>query len=94
MIGVNIEKPKFYPRLNPVNLIVRAANVNDVDFVMCNGKVLMNDAKTEINEEEILRESEKFAERILRDSGLDSFNDEDDKQWGKYKAEYTKKRLA
>ena len=93
IVGINIEKPKFYPRFNPVNLIVRLANINDVNFVMCNGNVLMNEGKTNINEEEILSESEKFAEKIIRDSGLDSFNDEDTKQWGKYKAEYSKERL-
>lgn len=93
IVGINIEKPKFYPRFNPVNLIVRLANINDVNFVMCNGNVLMNEGKTKLNEEEILIESEKFAEKIIRDSGLDSFNDEDTKQWGKYKAEYSKERL-
>ena len=64
-MAVSLDSPAFSPPLNLVSALVYAANGSEVDFVMCEGKVLMEgrELKT-LDGEKIFREGRMWAEKI------------------------------
>ena len=65
LILVNPESPHLQPLYDPVAQVVYSARSSDIETVICKGKVLMykGEVKT-LDEEEILRESKVWGERI------------------------------
>ena len=62
IIAIDLKNPSFYPSYNLVSSLVYSASGSHVSFVMCEGKVLMEDYKLKtLNEDEIFREAEEFA---------------------------------
>ena len=71
IILVNAHNPHMIPIHDPVSAIVWAANGNDVDTVIIDGKIVMQDKKVlTMDEEKILRDAEMRKEKILSQSGV------------------------
>jgi 5-methylthioadenosine/S-adenosylhomocysteine deaminase len=67
LILVNINKPHFYPRHNPISHLVYSALSSDVDTVIVDGKVLMEKRELKIlDEEKIMFEAEKRAFDLIK----------------------------
>ena len=65
IIAINLKEPHLYPRYNLISHLVYSARGSDVSFVMCNGKVLMEEGKIKtLNEEDIFQEALDFEKRI------------------------------
>ena len=63
----DLHTPAFTPNYNLISNIVYSGNGNDVDTVICNGKVLMENRKVE-NEDEILRNGNIYAHKLVDDA--------------------------
>ena len=67
IIAVDLSHPWFYPPYNLISNMVYSAQGSEVDFVMCEGKTLMENGQVKtLNEEEVFSESRDFGEKILR----------------------------
>ena len=65
IIALDLSHSSFHPFYNPTSTIVYTALGNEVSFVMCEGKVLMEDYKIKtLDEKEILKESAIFAQKV------------------------------
>lgn len=65
IIALDLKHPSFHPFYNPISNIVYTALGNEVSFVMCEGKVLMEDYQLKtLDEQKVLKESELFAEQV------------------------------
>ncbi|EPR14085.1 amidohydrolase [Ruminiclostridium papyrosolvens] len=66
IILVDTDKPHFYPKNNPVAMIVYSAQAADVDTVIVDGNILMKNRKfTQIDEEKIKFEVDTLSKRLL-----------------------------
>lgn len=63
----NMNSPAWFPRNNPVSLLVYAANSSSVDTVICDGNVIMenNELRT-LDEERICYEAQRCADRLTK----------------------------
>ena len=60
-----MNKPYWYPRNNRMSLLVYAANANDADTAIINGKVVMEKGEVKaLDAEKIYFEAEKVAKRL------------------------------
>ena len=66
----DLHTPAFTPNYNLISNIVYSGNGNDVDTVICNGKVLMENRKVE-NEDEILRNGNIYAHKLVDDDAAE-----------------------
>ncbi|MBC6415289.1 MAG: amidohydrolase [Bdellovibrionales bacterium] len=67
IIALNLDSVDLHPFYNPISLLVYTVLGHGLDFVMCEGKVLMEDFKIKVfNELEVLEESKVFSKRIQR----------------------------
>ena len=65
IIALDLSHSSFHPFYNPVSNIVYTALGNELSFVMCEGKVLMEDYKIKsLDEKEVLKESDLFAQKV------------------------------
>ena len=65
LIAVDLNHPQFFPPYNLISHLVHSAQGNEVAFVMCDGRVLMENGQVQtLNEEDIYRESRDFGHRI------------------------------
>lgn len=66
IILVDTDKPHFYPKNDPMAMMVYSAQASDVDTVIVNGKVLMKNRQfTHIDEEKIKFEVDTLSKRLL-----------------------------
>ena len=67
IIALDLSHSSFHPFYNPISNIVYTALGNEVSFVMCEGKVLMEDYKIKsLDERETLKESQIFAQKVKK----------------------------
>lgn len=67
MIIVDLEKPHFYPRLDPVASIVYSAQASDVKTVICNGQFLMEDREIKTFDETIVyHQADRCAKQLIK----------------------------
>ena len=65
LIAINLEHPHFYPQFDLINHLVYASHGGEVDFSMCQGKVLMKEAQIlYIDVDKIYFEVEKLRKKI------------------------------
>ena len=64
LVLVDLNSPAFTPNFNFISNLVYAANGNDVDTVICNGKVLMEN-KHVPGEDEIMKMASKAAHKLF-----------------------------
>ena len=65
IIALDLKHPSFHPFYNPISNMVYTALGNEVSFVMCEGKVLMENYQLKtLDEQKVLKESELFAEKV------------------------------
>ena len=64
VILFDLNTPAFTPNYNFISNLVYAANGNDVDTVICNGKIVMQNKKVD-NEAEILENGRNFAYKLM-----------------------------
>ena len=65
IIALDLSHSSFHPFYNPISNIVYTALGNEVSFVMCEGKVLMENYKIKsLDEKEIFKNSEIFAKKV------------------------------
>ena len=65
IIALDLSHSSFHPFYNPVSNIVYTALGNELSFVMCEGRVLMEDYKIKsLDEQEILKESKIFSQKV------------------------------
>ena len=70
LVLIKIDRPHLTPVHNIPSLLVYSANGNDVTTVIVDGKVIMENRKMLlVNEEKILRKAQKIFEGLLRRSG-------------------------
>jgi len=65
LILVDFRKPHLTPVYNPVSHLVYACNGEDVDTVICDGKILMRGRKFVLDSNKIMDEVEKIKESLL-----------------------------
>jgi len=66
LIGISRNHPNLMPMHNPLAHIVYAAAAADVEYVVVNGNILLNKGElTGIDEEKIMYEASKHAERLV-----------------------------
>ncbi len=66
IILVDTDKPHFYPKNDPMAMIVYSAQAADVDTVIVDGNILMKNREfTQIDEEKIKFEVETLSKRLL-----------------------------
>ena len=66
IILIDLNKPHFYPRYNPVASLVYSAQASDVDTVIVNGDILMKDGKLlTIDIEDVMKNAEIKAKELL-----------------------------
>ncbi len=71
IILINSRKPHLIPIHDPVSAIVWAANGEDVDTVIINGKIVMENRHVlTMNEEDILEQAERRKHKILEQAGV------------------------
>ena len=67
IIALNLDSVSFHPFYNPISLLVFTALGHELSFVMCEGKVLMEDFEIKsFNESEVLKESRFIAKKIKK----------------------------
>jgi len=67
LILINLKKPHLTPLHNIISNLVYSAGGQDVDTVICNGKILMQGRKVlTLNEQEILKKAKRAAERLVK----------------------------
>ena len=67
IIALDLKHSSFHPCYNPISNIVYTALGNEVSFVMCEGKVLMEDYEIKsLDEKEILKESSAFSQKAQK----------------------------
>ena len=72
IILIDVNKPHLVPMFRPVNSIVYAANGNDVDTVIVDGKILMRDGEIKtISEIEVLERMQNISEKLVKKAGLE-----------------------
>ncbi|MCZ0933117.1 MAG: amidohydrolase [Oligoflexia bacterium] len=65
IIALDLSHSSFHPFYNPVSNIVYTALGNELSFVMCDGKVLMENYKLKsLDEKSALKESQIFSQRV------------------------------
>ena len=65
IISINLDHPHFYPRNNLLNHLVYCANGMEVDFVMCGGKILMQNSQiVGIDVSKVYRDAENIRQKI------------------------------
>lgn len=64
MILIDMEKPHYYPKNNPISSLVYSAQAADVDTVICDGNILMEKGQITFGEEQEI--FEKASESIRR----------------------------
>ena len=68
----NTRTSQWQPLYNPVSNLVYSATGSSVDTVLCDGKVLMEGRQLQtMNEDEILRETDRLSPGILKKTGLE-----------------------
>ncbi|MEM4329062.1 MAG: amidohydrolase family protein, partial [Candidatus Caldarchaeum sp.] len=71
LVVVSLKRPSVSPLSNPLYLLVYAASGADVRDVMVDGKFVVRDGRClTLNEEEIIKNSNKHVERVLAKAGL------------------------
>ncbi len=71
IILIDYWKPHLVPMLNPVTHIVYAAQGQDVDTVIIDGKIIMQNRKIlTVDEEKILEEAEKRGFNVIKRAGI------------------------
>jgi len=72
IILIDYWKPHLIPMLNPVTHIVYAAQGQDIDTVIVDGKIIMKNRKIlTVNEEKILEEAEKRGYEVIERTGIE-----------------------
>lgn len=67
LIIIDLEKPHFYPRLDPVASLVYSAQASDVSTVLCNGKILMEHRQLlTVNEKEVYKKANACAQALIK----------------------------
>ena len=67
IIAIDLDQPQFCPPYNLISHLVYSAQGNEVDFVMCGGRILMENRQVKtLNEQDIYGESRDFGNRIQR----------------------------
>ena len=67
IIAISLDHPQFHPPYNLISHLVYSAQGNEVDFVMCGGRVLMENRQVKtLNEQDIYEESRDFGSRIQK----------------------------
>jgi len=65
IIALNLHQPHFFPRHDLINHLVYSANGMEVDFMMCQGKILMQDSEIKgIDVFKVYAEAELLREKI------------------------------
>ena len=65
IIALDLRHVSFYPLYNPVSNIVYTAGGSELSFVMCDGRVLMENYKIKsLNETEVLEESKGYSQKV------------------------------
>ena len=65
IIALDLSHASFHPFYNPISNIVYTALGNEVSFVMCEGRVLMENYQLKtLDEQKIFRQSEFFADQV------------------------------
>jgi len=67
---INLKSPAFTPNFNLESNLVYAANGSCIDTVICDGKILMQDARV-AGEEEILEKAAAVAYDLMKSRGYD-----------------------
>ncbi|MEM4352428.1 MAG: hypothetical protein QXV68_02285, partial [Candidatus Caldarchaeum sp.] len=71
IVVVSLRRPSVSPLSNPLSLLVYAASGADVRDVMVNGRFVVRDWRPlTLDEEEIIKNSNKHVERVLAKAGL------------------------
>jgi 5-methylthioadenosine/S-adenosylhomocysteine deaminase len=71
IILIDLKKPHLTPLHNPISHVVYAANGNDVDTVIVNGKVIMENREVKtIDEKWVMNEAEKRGLAITQKAGI------------------------
>ncbi|MFC4766737.1 5'-deoxyadenosine deaminase [Effusibacillus consociatus] len=73
LILVNLEKPSAYPSVStdPVSRLVYSGKSSDVEWVMIDGKVVLDEGKLlTLSEREILRKADAAILRLLKKAGI------------------------
>lgn len=66
IIMIDLNKPHFYPRYNPVASLVYSAQASDVDTVIVNGNILMKNGELlTIDIEDVMKNTELKAKELL-----------------------------
>ncbi len=66
LILIDFEKPHLYPKHNIIAHTVYSAQSSDIDTVIVDGKIIMRNRKvTTINEEEVLENVQRCADRLV-----------------------------
>ncbi|NLM45139.1 MAG: amidohydrolase [Clostridiales bacterium] len=66
LIVINTQKPWYYPKHNVKSAIVYSGNSSDVEFVIIDGRIIMEKGQVlTLDEERILYEVQRRAERIM-----------------------------
>ena len=65
LIALDLNSPAFYPLYNPISSIVYSAIGKEVQFVMCEGQVIMQDYQIQtLDQKQVLKDSQVFSNKI------------------------------
>ena len=65
IIALDLDHPHFYPRHDLLNHLVYSAHGGEVDFVMCQGKILMQEGQIPgVDKARVYKEAEQIREQI------------------------------
>lgn len=79
---VDMRRPHLYPANMHVSHVINFANGNDVDTVVCNGRVLMRGRKVlAVDEDRILDEAQRQTELMMERGGLTRLTDVPETFW-------------
>lgn len=82
LVLVDMRRPHLYPANMHVSHVVNFANGNDVDTVICDGRVLMRGRKVlTVDEDRVLDEAQRECELMLDRGGLRDLTEVPDSFW-------------
>ncbi|MAQ82753.1 MAG: amidohydrolase [Maritimibacter sp.] len=83
MILLDLRRPHIYPANMHVSHVINFANGNDVDTVICDGKVLMEGRSvSSVDEDSVLDAAQRETDLMLKRGGFEHLTEIPDSFWG------------
>ena len=76
VVVIDIHKPHNIPMLDPVSTLVYSSSGGDVDTVIVDGKIVVENAKlTMVDQEKILKDAQHASEQVIERAGIKYHNE-------------------